>query len=411
MKKVLFKSILILTTLCAALNLSGCAAHPIFAQTAAPQSIISNFGKDPQTQRNFTWITSMAEKSGEIEFCAQDEFKSFGSGNIVRIKAKNYETKTDLDSRVIHKVELVNLRPGTEYVYRVGSADSFSPQGVFRTAGQETDGFTFINITDTQGATAKDYEVWKNTLDQALGKFPKARFLIHTGDMVDDGQLINQWDLFSNAVVNELLRLPMVPVVGNHEIRNQNKTNYNAKNFTDRFNFPIEQDTGAPPGTVYSFDYGNAHIAIMNTECESKNLKKQADWLRQDMTRTDKLWKIVALHRGPYGATYNTTDIRRAWTPVFDELGVDLVLQGHDHNYVRSYIMKNGIKAAGQGTLYITGNTGGVKFYKARLRSWQEVDLQPNTQMYIAVTVIDSKMTINAYDVKNTLRDSFTLEK
>lgn len=39
------------------------------------------------------------------------------------------------------------------------------------------------------------------------------------------------------------------------------------KIFTDRFNIYKEQDTGAPTGTVYFFDYGNAHIAVMNTQC------------------------------------------------------------------------------------------------------------------------------------------------
>lgn len=347
---------------------------------------MSNFGKDPGTGRNFTWITSSATKSGVIEYCAKDKFNGSDKNNIIKVAAKSYETKTDLDKRAIHKVELVDLKPGTEYVYRVGSTGCYSPQGVFRTAGQVTDGFTFINITDTQGTSAGDYAVWKNTLDKALGKFPDARFLIHTGDMVDDGQRIKQWDLFTNAVGNELMNLPIAPTVGNHEMLNNNKTNYNARNFTDRFNLPKEPDTGAPSGTVYSFDYGNAHIAVMNTQCGSSNLKKQADWLRHDMTGSHKLWKIVALHRGPYGATYDTTDIRKAWAPAFDELGIDLVLQGHDHNYMRSYTMKNGaVVKTGKGTLYIVSNTGGVKFYPKKTRSWQAVDLQPKMQLYIAV--------------------------
>lgn len=412
MKKRIQKSIYILTVLFMIFTLINGVSESTFAQTAQPQNITNSFGKEAETEHNFTWVTSSDIKESVIEYCIKDEFAGFDKNNIKIATAAGYEATTDLDKREIHKVELVDLKPGTDYVYRVGTLGNYSPQGIFRTAGNEPSGFTFLNITDTQGSTARDYAVWKNTLDKALAKFPQVRFLIHTGDMVDDGQKISQWDLFMGAVTNELIKLPIAPAVGNHEVLNKNKTNSDAKNFTDSFDNPKEGNTGAPSGTVYSFDYGNTHIAVMNTECDSINLKKQADWLRRDMAGSAKLWKIVALHRGPYGATYDSTAIRNAWTPVFDELGIDLVLQGHDHNYVRSYSMKNGAEAKnGKGTLYITGNSGGVKFYPLKPRSWQKVDLQPKTQMYIAVTVNNNRMLIQAYDVNNTLRDSITLDK
>jgi acid phosphatase type 7 len=409
----LFKSTGAIIVLCIMLALLASVSIPALAQNTMPGSIVNNFGKDPKTERHFTWFTSTSSKTGVIEYCTRDTFHGFDKSNVIRVKARSYETKTDKDTRVIHKAEIKSLKPGTEYVYRVGSSlNGFSSHGIFITATQASDRFTFINITDTQGVTAKEYALWENTLDKALIKFPDARFLLHTGDLVDEGHKISQWDLFADTVKSELMNLPMAPVVGNHDAFNKNNSNPNAKNFTDRYNLPDEQDTGAPSGTVYSFDYGNAHIAVMNTQCGSKNLKKQADWLRSDMLKTRKPWKIVALHRGPYGATYDTTDIRKAWTPVFDELAVDLVFQGHDHNYVRSYPMKNNKRVkAGEGTIYIVSNTGGVKFYPKKSRSWQEVNIQPNLQMYTAVTVEKDKMLIASYDIKGTLRDSFTLKK
>jgi hypothetical protein len=66
---------------------------------------------------------------------------------------------------------------------------------------------------------------------------------------------------------------------------------------------------------------------------------------------------------------------------------------------------------AGKGTVYMVGDTGGVKFYPEKKRSWQAVDLQPEIQMYIAVTVSDNKVVIDAYDIEDTLRDSITLSK
>ena len=419
MKKRLFRSIVLLSVILMLFTVNISSGGPAFALSIQPQSVTSTFGRDAETAHNFTWVTSPDIKVGVIEFCEKAEFKGFDRNPIQSKEATSVVTKTDSDIRMIHKVELSNLKSGTQYVYRVGTDGSYSEQGEFWTAGNESletgnpsSGFTFINITDTQGTTARDYALWKNTLDKALDQFPQARFLIHTGDMVDDGQKISQWNLFLGAAANELLNLTIAPAPGNHDVLNKNTTNANAKNFTDSFNLPKELNAGVPLGTAYSFDYGNTHIAVMNTECDSTNLKKQADWLKLDMSGSTKLWKIVALHRGPYGATYDSVAIRKALTPVFDELGIDLVLQGHDHNYVRSFSMKNESKVPdGTATLYITGNSGGVKFYPLKPRSWQQVNLQPNTQMYIAVTVANNRMLIQAYDVNNLLRDTTTLEK
>jgi hypothetical protein len=419
MKKKSFNRIIAGIALFAALAVfSGVSAAPMMAQTlpliksAAPHSITTNFGADSETRRNFTWVTSEPVKTGFVEYSKRTDFIGFGKSNIIRVEARNQTVKTDMDSRTIHKAVVNNLLPGTEYVYRVGSSGGYSAQGVFKTAETDTGSFTFLNITDTQGGSARDYSVWKNTLDKALSKFPGAKFLVHTGDMVEVGYLADQWDMFIGAAQGELLNLPILPAVGNHEALNKNKTNYNTSNFTDRFNLPDSGIAGVPAGTVYSVDYGDLHIAVMNTQCGSSTYKKQAEWLEKDMSSSSKLWKVVALHRGPYGATYDTSDIRKAWTPAFDKLGIALVLQGHDHNYVRSYPMKNG-KAVpnGKGTVYMIGNTGGVKYYPLTKRAWQAVDLQPKTPMYIAVTVNRTKMTISAYDSKDKLRDTFTLTK
>ena len=385
----------------------------VTAQQSTSISVINNFGENPETERNFTWNTTKTIKTGFIEYCPKNEFQDFNSKNIIMVTAQSTESKNDADIRMIHKISLINLKPGTEYVYRVGNGtDLISPQGTFKTADTKSDQFTFIQITDTQGSNVKDYKLWKNTLDTALKKFPDAKFLVHTGDMEDDGQKINQWDMFTDAVKPELMNVPIEPAVGNHDVLNKNATNPNAKNFTDRFNLPNEIDTGAPAGTVYSFDYGDAHIAVLNTECSSDNLIKQGDWLSADMAKTDKPWKIVALHRGLYGATYDSNTIRTAWAPVFDKVGIDLVLQGHDHNYLRTYSIKNATKVkAGKGTVYITPDAGGVKFYPKKWRSWQAVDLQPNIQMFLAITVSRSKMIIQAYDVNDILRDTITLNK
>lgn len=391
--------------------------HPSFALLPAQQitsiSVLNNFGQDPKTERNFTWNTQQSVKNGYIKYCPKDEFQNFSANNIIVTEAYSYPATNDTGIRMIHKVSLKNLKPGTEYVYQIENGmDSVSSQGTFKTAENKPSKFTFIQITDTQGLNEKDYQLWENTLGHALKRFPDAKFLLHTGDMVDNGQEIKQWDLFTNAVVPELMSLPIEPCVGNHEAINTNGTNPNAKNFIDHFNLPTVMDSGAPDGTVYSFDYGYTHIAVLNTECDITDLKKEGNWLETDMKKSGMPWKIVALHRGPYGATYDSTTVRDTLTPIFDKIGIDLVLQGHDHNYVRTYPMNHkAITAAGKGTIYITANSGGVKFYPKKWRFWQAIDLQPYVQMFVAVTVDKNSLKIQAFDINDTLIDKISLTK
>lgn len=373
----------------------------------------NSFGSDPQHQRSFSWCSSSGTFKYRLEFCGTVYFKGFSASNILVAEASSRITANDAGKRTVFSVELKDLTPGSEYIYRIVRSDgAVGPEGRFRTADSDPQPFTFLNLTDTQGTTAKDYAIWNQTLAQALGRFPDARFLIHTGDVVDKGDRIGQWDLFAQAAPQFLMNLPIEPAVGNHDVLNGNKTNAAVHNFTDTFNLPKLSGTGAAPGTAYSFDYGNAHFAVMNTECGAGNLTAEAAWLIQDMKRSDRLWKIVALHRGPYGASHDSSDIRSKWVPAFESSGVDLVLQGHDHNYLRSYPMKNGkITKSGDGILYVIANTAGVKTYAPFYRPWQAIDLQPYRPMYLAITVNGGVLTAEAWDANGLKVDSFTLKK
>ena len=86
----------------------------------------------------------------------------------------------------------------------------------------------------------------------------------------------------------------------------------------------------------------------------------------------DARWKVVSFHHSVYSVANHAVegDIlqrREELTPVFDDLGIDVVLMGHDHVYVRSNMMK-GMKVSQEtkdltsvtdpeGILYLTANS------------------------------------------------------
>lgn len=174
--------------------------------------------------------------------------------------------------------------------------------------------------------------MWGKTVDKAFQTFPDAQFIVHNGDFTEEPEDSAAWDSLWGNVQSLVASVPLMPVTGNHD-----EAGGVAAGFTSHFNLPDNGAKGSIPGTSYSFDVGPVHMTVLNTE---SNLKKQAGWLKQDLAGTDKPWKIIAMHRPAYGGNiYRKVE---EWTAIFDKYQVDLVLQGHNHEYSRSYYTIDG---------------------------------------------------------------------
>jgi len=95
-------------------------------------------------------------------------------------------------------------------------------------------------------------------------------------------------------------------------------------------------------GTVYSFVYGDALFLVMSYESYSRGepyFTALEQWMRRQIAaNADVKWKIAAFHKTMFtGASHqNDSDgkiIRERMAPAFQEMGIDFVLQGHDHVY------------------------------------------------------------------------------
>ena len=98
--------------------------------------------------------------------------------------------------------------------------------------------------------------------------------------------------------------------------------------------------------TYYSFDYHNVHFIAMDSNLPYTIDSPQYSFVKRDLISTSQnpniKWIIVYFHHPMYTSpTKHPSDIllRNIYHPLFDQYGVDLVLQGHNHNYQRSYPM------------------------------------------------------------------------
>ena len=305
------------------------------------------------------------------------------------------------------------LEENTAYSYRVGTDGAWSSVHTFRTQAFEGD-FDFLFFGDPQlgssGNVPRDTEGWVDTLDVATQAYPQAEMLFSAGDQVEAASSEAQYEAFLST--DYLREIPFVANNGNHDVGN--------KAYRQHFNTPNLDETAGPgSGTSSGGDYWFVYkdVLFLNLNSNSRDYASHERFVRDVVAEhgDEARWKVVSYHHsiysvGPHATDGDVIDRRSQWPTLFSELGIDLVLQGHDHSYARSYLIRNGEKAdpaeeAGAdvltpgpgGVLYLTANSAsGSKYYSASNSGswWLSAFNQENVRNYTAVEVTDDAISV-----------------
>lgn len=345
--------------LCVTLLFGG-SAMSISAEdtTDAVKRVSCTFNGDSQTSRGFCWYT-MNYSEADVQIMKSADYNGSFKG-AATYSSDNIYVHRD---QYCHKVTVSDLEPGTEYTYRVGdkSQDMWSEAGTFVTDDGDN-AFSFITVTDVQASSDENFAKAAETIKGAMATLPESEFTANLGDFVNDCTN-DEWDwYFKNFAVSNMATT-LAPAAGNHDGNITNKLNINV--FNSMFNLSnenTESNVNWVNGVYYSFDYGNAHFAVLNTNDMYPMSQSQRNWLVNDMTASDADWKFVLMHRAAYseGKNINKPDtiiMRNVLLELFDELDIDLVYAGHDHVYYRSKQVKG--DAVVEDVTYVTENYKG----------------------------------------------------
>ncbi|WP_430535858.1 metallophosphoesterase [Listeria rocourtiae] len=389
-----------------------------------PSKVAVTFFGNTQTQKGFTWHTKSDTESVLQYVKAVDSVVPNFAG------AQTVIGKSEANDAAIggfsHQVAAKYLEPGTTYWYRVGDKkrDKWSEPAKFMTQKRDTKAFDFLYVTDSQGSSEEEYSWTDATLNKGFAMYPNAEFILQTGDLVNTSSSPAEWGWLFGTSQNLLSNTTIAAATGNHDAFNNS--------FRQHFyyNYPANANN-LNKGVYYSFDYGPAHFMMLNTnDQDSRALDPvQLAWLREDakQARADGAkWLVVAFHKGIYTVASHMTDteivtLRNQLAPVFDELGIDIVLQGHDHSYFRSQQMdgKTPIATDTIGTVEEDGisrdvdpggqsyhviNTSGYKFYQPQSESkmrdagvYPTKYAQPMLQMFAGISFTEDRFTYKAY--------------
>lgn len=270
-----------------------------------------------------------------------------------------------------HRAVLKDLKPNAIYVYRVGDGKDFmSQENSFKAPpSSDADSFSFIYVADPQSVSTDDYMTFKKSLDYATSILPNPAFIMSGGDTTQDGYKATEWEACFKVMGDYYASIPNITVPGNHEM----KGDRGFTSFAQRFNMPGGKTGTEFDDTIGCIEYGDACIVAINTEVTPVNekadiIRKQLQWAKDCYEKSDKKWRIMLTHAGPYTSNHDPLEVRDYFVNdseySVDALKIDLFLNGHDHIYIRSTV-KNDVKVnTGDGTTYVTGGTVGNKYYE-----------------------------------------------
>ncbi len=174
-----------------------------------------------------------------------------------------------------------------------------------------------------------------DVIREAHSDAPKAKFIIHAGDLINHAQSDAEWGEWFGAGAWLNAMIPSVLVPGNHEMqKGADGKSVLSHHWRPQFTLPQDCPEGLEE-TCYALQYQDALIVSMNG---NEKLEQQIEWLDVVLSKNKQRWVICNFHH-PIFSTAKDRDnpkLRSLWKPILDKYRVDLVLQGHDHSYGRT---------------------------------------------------------------------------
>jgi predicted phosphodiesterase len=283
------------------------------------------------------------------------------------------------------------------------------------------------SLSDFNFAAAGDWACEsdaENTVDNIVSKTPE--LVLGLGDYSYD-DTADCW-LEIIAPLDDKMKIAL----GNHDVETTSLLNQ----YMDHFNLTKQ---------FYSFNYQNVHFTVISTELiygDDDEGNEQYEFVNADLASAASdpniAWIVVLYHRIAYASPYSESEndeegsdgsnrLKETYHPLFEKYDVDLVLQGHNHNYERSHPIKynNANPSAPiitdahannysnpEGQIFVTVGTGGAESYNFLVREPYMVD-QYTGYGSLNIDVIDNGQRFKAtfYSNEGDIKDQFSITK
>ena len=412
-----------------------------------------------ETQLNYAWYSHTVE-TPKVRIATKQNMDGATEFEGTQTEAVTINGVKYYSNKVIVK----NLKADTNYYYQVMQNGKWQDTETYTTKSFSE--FSFLYVGDPQIGASKNQtsteqekmisagnEVsssaadnlaarndgynWNNILNDAVKDHSDVSFIVSAGDQVNAGKNEREYAAYLGA--DALTSLPVATTIGNHDsVSNQYSLHFNNPNaFSSKDANYIQGQTEA--GTDYYYSYGNVLFIVLDTN--NYNCATHENVMKKAISENkDAKWRIVVFHQDIFGSGYDHSDsdgmvLRTQLTPLMDKYDIDVVLQGHDHTYSRTYQLQgdgkdhtaygkdvdmksadyitqnncyqivddteSGTVVNQKGTVYLEANSAtGSKFYNliASKQDYISERSQTWTPSYSVVTVTDNSFSVKTYD-------------
>ena len=381
-------------------------SYDLFAGSMAflPE-LLANFQRGPFVQNASTnsiqiiWRTPVAG----------DSVVEYGLGSDLD------QTWSDALLTTNHVASLVGLQPDTSYSYRVrttvGGVMARSPISSFRTLRMNGD-LTFALLGDSGSGQAAQYEIARQLENSGVD------LVLHAGDIIYTEFTLDRADFRCLSVYGRHMRTtPYYFTFGNHDLYSGSD-----QPFLDTFYLPTNSMTGTEH--YYSFDHGDAHFVSLfiptltpfaqSPQYQLSEGSPQYRWLTNDLARSSKPWKFLFFHSpvntsGPHrfddydaNGEADRIQLQRLIMPVAEKYGVQMIFNGHDHDFER-FVPTNGVYS-------VVSGGGGYGLYPLTQRDPASAQFWSRFH-YIRVAIHGDTLRLEAVDQTGQVFDWMTVSR
>ncbi|MCA9410362.1 MAG: metallophosphoesterase [Candidatus Omnitrophica bacterium] len=284
-----------------------------------------------------------------------------------------------------HHLDLSDLKPGKTYNYSVEGVE-----GSFHTFPEAGSPFKFVVFGDTRSR----HEVHQRICDRASSENPL--FVVNTGDLVHDGNRMDEWVKFFQISQKLMGMAPYFPVLGNHE--------HGSPIYLNLFDLPDAE-------RYYSFQSGSAAFIILDSAADevdgwkSTFFAEEKAWLKEKLDEYEEMdYLFVFMHEPLFTAMESrvdgTIERREYWSDVLEDPRISAIFCGHDHQYHHAF--SNGIHH------FITGG-GGAPLHPAK-KLMDETVKTAEIEHYLRVEVGESQTDITAIDINGNIIEKTSIK-
>jgi hypothetical protein len=309
--------------------------------------------------------------------------------------------------RMVHVAELTGLEPGTDYRFRFGES---SVEFTFRTMPRDASKpIRFVVGGDAMGTLDMLGEWFDETSRQAAKQDPM--FAVIGGDIAyanGSPKLVKRWYQWlavwkKRMVTSDGRLIPLLVAIGNHEVQGQfQQTPEKAPYFYSLFAMPGQRGYNV-------LDFGRYMSLILLDSGHTHPIAgTQTDWLSRtlaDRLGVPHVFAVYHVPAYPSVRAFNywvSAKVRKHWVPVFEESGLDVAFEHHDHVYKRTHPIRAG-KVDPRGVLYLGDGAWGVLSRTPR-EDWY-LAKTAGTRHFILVTIDGQNRSFLAIDSEGEIID------